>query len=642
MKERPTKGRKKNSEMDQYVVLWTLCLSLLCLVDSFPSGQSLHDCDSGNPADVIFLLDASNSIWGPDFRRQIGFLKEMTRMFRIGPHHIQVAVVTYADYPLFQFHLDEYSARADVVAAIEGIRQMRGYRTSTPDALRLMRERGFSEANGARANVTRVGIVITDGRSDDPAKTEAEARRARNAGIHLFAVGIGSELDHSELERIASAPSKYYTFLVESYSGLENIKHLLAIKACTVTDSPTTTTEATTTTSSPTTTTQLSEEKKDAVDRSGGNGNTGWMEALENNGDTEGRRKSRHHHSSAEEGDGKGRGHHHRGTDYLETKPTAKRHRHGQVNETESETKSETESKTPYPYSAKEIPRINFATGPPLKEISAVYLDEGTEQLKQKIRHRKQEAEVGGDGRGNWTQEATGFWDDHRNAPKGHSKENHSKKKKAGKSDSKAKNLTVMKKSSVCVPKTPLDVVFVVDSKWSDGRGGGGHRQLLEVVRRIVEQVDMSGGRMRVQFVHSCPTAAAAGRSSPLAKSLLPSAVDDLTGVKVKASPRKTTSELFETMTWKLTENGRPGRKRVGVYLTDGQSGDLERTLVAVQAAKNDHGVEMFSVGLGKDVSPVELKSIASCEVSKHSFVLRNPKTKDILANLARSLCSLR
>lgn len=163
---------------------------------------------------------------------------------------------------------------------------------------------------------------------------------------------------------------------------------------------------------------------------------------------------------------------------------------------------------------------------------------------------------------------------------------------------------------------------------------------MLEAVRRIVEQVDMSGGQMRVQFVHSCPTAA--GRSSPLTKSLLPSAVDDLTGVKVKASPRKTTSELFETMTWKLTENGRPGRKRVGVYLTDGQSGDLERTLVAVQAAKNDHGVEMFSVGLGKDVSPVELKAIASCEVSEHSFVLRNPKTKDILANLARSLCSLR
>lgn len=210
---------------------------------------------------------------------------------------------------------------------------------------------------------------------------------------------------------------------------------------CLVTDSPTTTTEATTT-SSPTTTTQLSEEKKGAVDRSGGNGNTGWMEGLENNGDTEGRRKNRNH-SSAEEGDGKERGHHHRGTDDLETKPTAKKRRHGQVSKTESETESKTESETPH--SAKEIPRINLATGPPLTHIGRDYLDEGTEQLKQKIRHRKQEAEVGGDGRGNWTQEATGFWDDHR--PKGHSKENHSEKKKAGKSDSKAKNLTALKKS---------------------------------------------------------------------------------------------------------------------------------------------------------------------------------------------------
>lgn len=155
-------------------------------------------------------------------------------MFRIGPNNTQVAVITYAAFPQFQFHLNDYSAKADILAAMDAVRQMGGYHTSTPDALRAMRERGFrTDSGGGRANVTRVGIVITDGRSDDPVKTEAEARRARHAGIHLFAVGVGLDLDLQELEKIASFPSRYYTFMVESYSGLENIKDLLAIKACT-------------------------------------------------------------------------------------------------------------------------------------------------------------------------------------------------------------------------------------------------------------------------------------------------------------------------------------------------------------------------------------------------------------------------
>lgn len=142
---------------------------------------------------------------------------------------------------------------------------------------------------------------------------------------------------------------------------------------------------------------------------------------------------------------------------------------------------------------------------------------------------------------------------------------------------------------------------------------------------------------MRVQFVQSCAKAERLRNRSNNKASLL-NAIDD-----VVTPPQRSTADLFHAMTTKLTTNGRPGRKRIGVYLTNGPSGDLEETLEAVQEAKNVHDVEMFTVGLGKDLNPVELRAISSCEVSKHMFTAKsNSKTKELAKQLTKSLCSVR
>ena len=49
----------------------------------------------------------------------------------------------------------------------------------------------------------------------------------------MFAVGVGDRVDTTELMNIASTPTDHYMFTVDSYSALENIKELLAIKTCT-------------------------------------------------------------------------------------------------------------------------------------------------------------------------------------------------------------------------------------------------------------------------------------------------------------------------------------------------------------------------------------------------------------------------
>ena len=97
---------------------------------------------------------------------------------------------------------------------------------------RFVRENCFTAAAGARPNITRIVIVLTDGLSYDTDVTAYEARKARAAGLHLFAVGIGNQVDVNELNDIASKPSDYYRFMVEGFAGLKKIKSLLALKTC--------------------------------------------------------------------------------------------------------------------------------------------------------------------------------------------------------------------------------------------------------------------------------------------------------------------------------------------------------------------------------------------------------------------------
>jgi hypothetical protein len=72
---------------------------------------------------------------------------------------------------------------------------------------------GFSERRGARpvsADVSRVAIVITDGRSQDNVTEPAKAARERK--VNIFAIGVTDHVLAAELEAIAGrSPAIHHT-----------------------------------------------------------------------------------------------------------------------------------------------------------------------------------------------------------------------------------------------------------------------------------------------------------------------------------------------------------------------------------------------------------------------------------------------
>lgn len=66
----------------------------------------------------------------------------------------------------------------------------------------------------------QVAIIVTDGRPQDNVKEIAQ--RARDAGIEIFAIGVG-RVDMSTLRQMASEPLDDHVDYVESYSVIEKL-----------------------------------------------------------------------------------------------------------------------------------------------------------------------------------------------------------------------------------------------------------------------------------------------------------------------------------------------------------------------------------------------------------------------------------
>lgn len=220
--------------------------------------QTLSDVEyyCGNkPADVLFILDVSNSIWGPDFQKQLVFVNDVIRMFEIADNVTRVGVTTFSSHVHGEIYLDDYFDKDDLTTAVSRIRQRHGFSTNTGLALWHMRRRMFAEKRGGRKNVAKVAIVLTDGQSQNMGRTVYEAIKAKQKKISVFAIGIGSRINERELNGIASRPTSEFMFKVDGYSALDAIKSTLAVRTCRVTTPSTTTTTTTTTTTSTTTTT---------------------------------------------------------------------------------------------------------------------------------------------------------------------------------------------------------------------------------------------------------------------------------------------------------------------------------------------------------------------------------------------------
>ncbi|VDI82665.1 Hypothetical predicted protein [Mytilus galloprovincialis] len=209
-------------------------------------------CACHDKVDLVFLVDSSGSVGHNNFIKVKNFVTSSVNRFIIGNRDTLVSVVTFASTPHTEFKLNSLHDKLPLANAIHGIRYISGG-TNTGEALKFVGSHIFQPSSGDRINARNILVVITDGQSNNHVATIAQANYLRNNNILIIAVGIGSGISKSELDRMASGPS--YVLHVEDFNALSHIYDSIHSIACILVTTIHPTLKVTTTTAAPTTTT---------------------------------------------------------------------------------------------------------------------------------------------------------------------------------------------------------------------------------------------------------------------------------------------------------------------------------------------------------------------------------------------------
>lgn len=164
----------------------------------------------------------------PNFEKAILFLENLVLDLDIDTGFIRFALVTFSDEPKVIFKFGEVKSRSEMIVRIKKMDYTRGT-TNTADSIKFSVDNVF---DGNRRDVQKIIIILTDGDSNNPTKTLAEAKGAKDSKIHIVAIGVGEWTNKLELDTIASYPSTKNTFHVDKFDNLQNIKDAIRTAIC--------------------------------------------------------------------------------------------------------------------------------------------------------------------------------------------------------------------------------------------------------------------------------------------------------------------------------------------------------------------------------------------------------------------------
>ncbi|XP_073703863.1 collagen alpha-6(VI) chain [Garra rufa] len=218
-----TKNKNKIFHVDNYAGLQTLqknISSVLC-------NTTKPECQK-EVADLVFLIDGSESIKEDSWRTMIAFLLNVVDQLRISPELFRIGIAQFSSVYQKEFYLNEYNDAVGVKSAIERITQIKEG-TKIGKALRSVTE-FFEESKGSRrqSGIPQNLVLITDGVSSDSVNEAADD--LRRLQIQVFVIGIG-DVSMPQLSYIAGSPDRLFKVRNFNYLNLTTSTFLYAICA---------------------------------------------------------------------------------------------------------------------------------------------------------------------------------------------------------------------------------------------------------------------------------------------------------------------------------------------------------------------------------------------------------------------------
>ncbi|XP_067873414.1 von Willebrand factor A domain-containing protein 1 [Heterodontus francisci] len=161
--------------------------------------------------DLLFLMDSSGSILPYEFTGLKEFVVDLLKPFPVGPTDVQVSFVHISDDPVVEFPFNKYTSDTALQWALLNMKQKLGD-TNTGKALTHAKDTMFTQKAGARPNVPKVLVWLTDGVSSDDITEPIQL--LKDLGVTIFIVSTGRG-NYIELKAAASEPSERHLYYVD-------------------------------------------------------------------------------------------------------------------------------------------------------------------------------------------------------------------------------------------------------------------------------------------------------------------------------------------------------------------------------------------------------------------------------------------
>nr|XP_033715364.1 collagen alpha-3(VI) chain isoform X4 [Tursiops truncatus] len=172
-------------------------------------------------ADIVFLIDSSDSVRPDGIAHIRDFVSGVVRRLNIGPNKVRIGVVQFSNDVFPEFYLKTYKSQASVLDAIRRLRFKGGSPLNTGKALEFVARNFFVKSAGSRIEdgVPQHLVLFLGGKSQDDISRYSQV--ISSSGI--VSLGIGDRnIDRTELQTITN--DSRLVFMVREFRELPNIE----------------------------------------------------------------------------------------------------------------------------------------------------------------------------------------------------------------------------------------------------------------------------------------------------------------------------------------------------------------------------------------------------------------------------------
>ncbi|XP_031574613.1 uncharacterized protein LOC116308348 isoform X2 [Actinia tenebrosa] len=194
--------------------------------------MEFYGCYMACKVDIGILMDESGSVSPEDWVREKNFVKDLSDHFEFGQKAAQIGVISFSTRANMDIQLNSNNNGNSFKKAVDRIRQARGW-TYTATALNLAYNQLFHSSKGARSNVAKVLIVITDGFTTSGKESlRAPTKRLKDSSVNIISIGVGSKINKAELELMATTPINSHVFYVTQMEQLKDLISSITTSSC--------------------------------------------------------------------------------------------------------------------------------------------------------------------------------------------------------------------------------------------------------------------------------------------------------------------------------------------------------------------------------------------------------------------------